>query len=111
MDTLALWTTLSDTAYAIFSGIGAYEGTFEVATVANDVAYLLKLDNLYESARVYVNGADAGIAWRVPFRLEVGPLLNTVENTIRIETANLIVIRIRGKERRQKEGRPYNKTK
>lgn len=108
MDTLALWTTLSDTAYAIFSGIGAYEGTFEVATVADDVAYLLELDNLYESARVYVNGADAGIAWSVPFRLEVGHLLNAGENTIRIEVANLMANRIRGKDRRHEEWRRYH---
>src|SRR5690606_5818977 len=108
MDTLALWTTQRDTAYHIFSGIAAYEGTFDVTAVVDDVAYLLELDNLYESAQVYINGIDAGIVWSVPFRLEVGHLLKAGENTIRIEVANLMANRIRGKDRRREEWRRYH---
>ena len=108
MDTLGLWTTLHDTAYHEFSGIAAYESSFEVTAVADDIAYLLELDNLYESARVYINGVDAGIAWSVPYRLAIGHLVKPGKNTIRIEVANLMANRIRGKDRRHEEWRRYH---
>ncbi|MFB2117747.1 glycosyl hydrolase [Parapedobacter sp. 2B3] len=108
LDTLSLWTTFADTAYHVFSGIAAYEGSFDLAEIADGMAYVLELGNLFESARVYINGADAGIAWSVPFHLQVGHLLKRGRNTIRIEVANLMANRIRGKDRRGEEWRRYH---
>ena len=108
MDTLTPWTTLSDTTYHVFSGIGVYERTFDATAVADDRVYLLEMDHVYESARVYINGMDAGLAWSVPFRLDISHLLKPGENTIRIEVANLMANRIRGKDRRHEEWRRYH---
>ncbi len=108
MATPKLWTALEDTTYHLFSGIGAYEGSFDVAEITPNAAYILELDSGYESAQVYINGVDAGIAWSVPFRLPIGHLLKAGRNTIRIEVANLMANRIRAKDRRGEEWRRYH---
>ena len=108
MDTLAPWTTLQDTAYHGFSGIAAYQMSFNMGEIAKDELYVLEMDSLYESARVYINGQDAGVAWSIPFRLQIGHLLRPGENTIRIEVANLMANRIRGKDRSSEEWRRYH---
>src|SRR5690606_14426590 len=107
-DTLALWTAVEDTAYQAFSGIATYQTSFELTEVADDRAYVLELENVYESARVYVNGHDAGLAWSIPYHLPVGQYLKPGKNTIRIEVANLMANRIRDMDRNGVAWRRYH---
>ena len=44
-----------------------------------------------EAAVVYVNGKRAGSTWCPPYRVDLTGLLNSGENEIRIEVANLAV--------------------
>lgn len=44
-----------------------------------------------EAAVVYLNGKRAGSVWCPPYRLDVGSLLKTGENKLRIDVANLAV--------------------
>ena len=61
--------------------------------------YILDLGQVYESARVYLNGKDLGICWSVPFELKAGKFLEEGENTLEIEIANLMANRIRYMDR------------
>ena len=102
------WTDLKDdVATQSFSGTGIYSTTFKLnGKKADD--YILHLDKLYESARVIVNGKDAGIIWSIPFKLSIGNYLKKGENTIEIEVCNLMANRIRYMDQNKIEWRKYH---
>ncbi|MGC4232408.1 MAG: glycosyl hydrolase [Niabella sp.] len=88
------WTSFTgDVATQNFSGTGIYATSFNIKNKAAD--YLLQLDKLYESARIIINGKDAGLIWSLPFEMKVGQYLKEGANTIRIEVCNLMANRIR----------------
>lgn len=77
-----------------FSGTARYQTNFEhPGTEAED--YLLKLGNVRESARIIVNGQEAGTCWSIPFQLRIGKYLKEGNNTLEIEVTNLGANRIR----------------
>lgn len=43
-----------------------------------------------ESARVFVNGVEAGLVWANPFELDITKHVRKGQNTLRIEVANLM---------------------
>ena len=88
-------------------GTGRYTASFDVADPAAADSWLLDLGAVYESARVRVNGHEAGIAWSVPFRLEVGAWLQAGENRIEIEATNLPANLIAAYDRRGVEWRKF----
>lgn len=51
--------------------------------------WMLDFGDVRESAHVFINGQDAGIAFSVPFRLNVGKFLQPGANEIRIEVTGL----------------------
>lgn len=88
------WTSFTnDIATQHFSGTGVYTTSFSIKNKATD--YLLQLDKLYESARIIINGKDAGLIWSLPYEIKVGKYLKEGTNTIRIEVCNLMANRIR----------------
>ncbi len=94
MNTIQPWTNFTDDSTTqFFSGAGVYTTTFTIKDKAED--YLLRVDKLYESARIRVNGKDAGLIWSLPFETKIGKYLWEGENTISIEVCNLMANRIR----------------
>ncbi len=94
MNTIQPWTNFTDDSTTqFFSGTGVYTTTFTIKNKAED--YLLQLDKLYESARIIVNGKDAGLIWSLPFETKIGRYLREGENNISIEVCNLMANRIR----------------
>ncbi|HYW95238.1 MAG TPA: glycosyl hydrolase, partial [Bacteroidales bacterium] len=93
LDSLVSWTTLNDSVARWFSGTAEYSTAFTLDSLRTD-NYMLDLGDVRESARVWINGKDAGIAWSIPFRLQIGEFLHKGENTIKIEVANLMANRI-----------------
>jgi len=94
LDTPMPWTdTLDDTA-KWFSGLATYSTTFLLNEV-NNKNYWLELGNVYESARIKINGNEAGFAWSIPYKIEIGKWLKPGENLLEIEVANLMANRIR----------------
>jgi hypothetical protein len=104
---LVSWTTLKDTATQSFSGTVAYRNTFTLPAV-NAKEYVLDLGEVHESARVWINGKDAGIMWSIPFQLRVGALLKPGKNEIRIEVANLMANRIKYMDEQKIPWRRYH---
>lgn len=95
---LAYWTAQKDSAYAHFSGTGTYHTTIDLKRNPTK-SYLLQLGAVGESARVLVNGVEAGIVWSYPFQLEIGALLKEGKNELTIEVANLMANRMRQLDR------------
>ena len=106
LDTIKYWTDLGNEEMNHFSGTAVYSTTFSIDDLAAD--YLLKVDQLRESAKVIVNGKDAGIVWGLPFELRIGKFIKKGENTILIEVANLMANRIRYKDLKGDVWRNYH---
>ncbi|WP_201301060.1 YhcH/YjgK/YiaL family protein [Sunxiuqinia indica] len=107
IDELKSWTLLGDAKAVAFSGSGVYTTTFEMDYIsANE--YMLNLGKVSESAHVWINGKDAGIAWSIPFQLKIKQFLKTGTNTLKIEVANLSANRIRDMDRRGVKWRNYH---
>jgi hypothetical protein len=70
--------------------------------------YLLNLGKVCESARVWINGKDAGILWSIPFTAKIGKFLKTGTNTIEVEVANLMANRIRKMDQEKVVWRNYH---
>lgn len=94
LDQLVSWTALSDTAADSYSGSAVYTKTFTLPE-KNAPEYILDLGKVHESARVTINGQDAGIYWAIPFTGRIGAYLKPGTNEIKIEVANLMANRIR----------------
>jgi len=102
------WKNFTEDASAqSFSGTGVYTTTLKLKKKNAD-DYLLKFDKLYESAKVIVNGQEAGIVWSNPFEISVGKYLKKGKNIIQIEVSNLMANRIRYMDQNKIEWRNYH---
>lgn len=88
-----------------FSGTARFETeiTLPAGTKADD--WMLDLGEVRESARVIVNGQDAGTAWSLPLRARIGKFLKPGKNTLALEVTNLAANRIRDMDQRKVEWR------
>jgi hypothetical protein len=85
---LASWTTRDDTNAQRFSGTALYTITFDhPAEQADD--WVLDLGRVGDSARVKINGHDAGADWCAPGLIPVGQFLQPGKNTLEVEVTNL----------------------
>jgi hypothetical protein len=106
LDTLTSWTNLNNPDLKSFSGTGKYVTKFMLPKQPAD-NWQLDLGKVSESARVKINGKDAGIWWSIPFRANVGEYLKKGENVIEIEVANLSANRIADLDRKGTEWRIF----
>ncbi|WP_134089814.1 glycosyl hydrolase [Olivibacter sp. XZL3] len=107
LNRLIPWTGLQDSAANDFSGKAVYSLDFDLpASEGKD--YVLRLDSIFESARVIINGKEAGLIWSLPYKLHLGTLVRQGKNTIEIEVANLMANRIRYIDRKKLKWREYN---
>jgi len=106
LKSLIPWTEEADNTYQLFSGTGVYSTTFNMPEINGE--YILNLGKVYESARVWINGKDAGISWSLPHRLRIGEFVKPGKNTIEIEVTNLMANRIRDLDKRGVEWRRYH---
>jgi hypothetical protein len=104
---LVSWTNLPDPLAQNFSGSGRYTTTFELSgKLAGE--YILDLGKVCESARIWVNGKDAGILWSIPFTARIAKFLKPGKNTIEIEVANLAANRIIKMDQEKVQWRNYH---
>ncbi len=104
---LGSWTALAAENAACTMATACYSQTFEVTdTVAKE--WLLDLGEVYESARVRINGEEVAVLFAVPYRCRIGRYLRPGENLIEIEVTNLPANRIADMDR---QGIPWRKFK
>ena len=94
------WTALDVPHATTTMATGRYTLQFDLPAIAAD-EWLLDLGDVRESARVRINGEDAGTAWCVPFQLTVTQYLKPGKNTIEVEVTNLPANRIAELDRQQ----------
>lgn len=109
IDTPSSWTTLPDSLVRRNMGTGVYAVDVTVPdTEADD--WILDLGDVRESARVRVNGKEAGCVWAVPFRLRIGKLLKQGVNHIEVAVTNLPANRIAQMDREGINWRKFKET-
>ncbi|MEJ5995705.1 glycosyl hydrolase [Pedobacter sp. Du54] len=104
---LTSWTNVDDRKLQSFSGTGVYTTTFTLP-VKNAKEYVLNLNQVDESAKVYVNGQAVGILWSIPFEARIGKYLKAGANTIKVEVVNLMANRIRNMDINKIKWRNYH---
>lgn len=102
-DTLTAWTNLPVDAAKVNTGTARYSVDFTLPDGVSADEWLLDLGDLRESARVYVNGAEASTVWSVPFAIEIGKLLKPGVNHLDIDVTNLPANRIADYDRKGKK--------
>ncbi len=84
------WADLDVEQAANYAGTGVYRLSFKLPKQKADDWCLDFGESLFESARVRINGQDAGLVWAVPYQLNVGKYLKPgTYNEIEISVTNL----------------------
>jgi hypothetical protein len=86
------WTKRPEPGLKHYSGIATYRTTFGVlpSEISNSRSQIfLDLGGVQVMARVRVNGADCGVVWTAPWRVDIRRAVRTGTNTLEIEVANL----------------------
>ncbi|MDT7802148.1 MAG: (4-O-methyl)-D-glucuronate---lignin esterase [Actinomycetota bacterium] len=80
----------ADAGIRYFSGTATYTATFDVPGdwMGLGGRVVVDLGEVADIAQVAVNGADAGIAWRAPYRLDVTDALRVGRNTLQVKVTN-----------------------
>jgi hypothetical protein len=94
------WTTQGG-EWERFGGTARYETEFTLPANAQAQDWLLDLGEILESAKVIVNGNDAGVVWSLPMQRKIGALLKPGKNTVALEITNLAANRIRDLDKRK----------
>lgn len=88
LDSLVYWNRHENEQVRFFSGIAVYELEFDFGAIDEQKFSLLELSELSETARLTINGEEAGIIWKRPYRIDVTDFLREGKNVLRIEVAN-----------------------
>lgn len=101
------WTALGEDVLNETMATGVYKTTIDLPSLQPATAYLLDLGDVRETARVLVNGQDAGTLFAAPFRIDITSLLHNGKNTLEVEVANLPANRIAKLDRDGVEWRKF----
>ncbi len=85
---LRSWTENVDTAIKYYSGTAVYSSTFVVNKEAELQFASLRLEAVYNTATIKVNGIDCGTVWTKPYAVDISKAIRHGENKIEIEVAN-----------------------
>jgi hypothetical protein len=88
------WKDSVDAEIRNYSGKALYTKSIKLTPKQVGKPVMLDLGRVEVSARVRVNGKEAGLLWTAPYSVEIGHLLQTGENRIEIEVASLWVNRL-----------------
>jgi hypothetical protein len=102
---LSSWTTWPDTETQRFSGTARYKLEFEMTDTAQ--SWMLDLGQVYDSARVAVNGHDVGELWSKPYQVNIGQYLRPGKNMLQVEVTNVAANRIRDLDQKKIKWRNF----
>ncbi len=95
---LISWTESEDEGIRHFSGIATYYNTITVPGSFKEEGRMLLLDlgMVHEVAELYVNGKPMGISWHPPYVFDITEAVESGDNHLVIEVANLLNNRLIG---------------
>ncbi len=85
---LMSWTEAPEKGIRYFSGIAAYDKSFEMNQLPTDGRIYLDLGDIAEVAEVWVNGKPMGITWSKPHRFDITDAVKAGTNQLKVEVAN-----------------------
>jgi len=91
---LVSWTELGGADTENFSGTAKYSLNFELPVVKT-AGWILELGDVYNSARVRLNGKNIGILITPPYQIRVRNEIHQGMNTLEVEVSNLSANRAR----------------
>jgi len=103
---LRSWTELGDAEAKRFAGTGRY--AIEIDLPEGPANWMIDLGDVRESARVFVNGQEAGGLYSIPYRAPIGRYLKPGRNLLEIEVTNLSANRIRDLDTRKVNWKKYH---
>lgn len=101
------WTNLGDSILNTTMATGVYKTSFMMPELQSNTAYILDLGDVRETARVFVNGQDAGTLFSVPYQVDITKCLHEGNNALEVEVANLPANRIAQMDRDGIEWRKF----
>jgi hypothetical protein len=97
IEDLVSWTEHRDEKVKYYSGTAVYKNAFQSpANLTEATAIWLDLGQVKEMARVLVNGKEAGILWKPPFKTDIRAHLQPGENTLEVHVVNTWTNRLIG---------------
>lgn len=87
LENLVDWTKHPDPGVKHFSGGATYHNQFTLAKVPAD-GLMLDLGAVKEVAVVHVNGQEAGVLWKEPFRIDIARFVKAGGNRLEITVVN-----------------------
>lgn len=111
MPSLLDWTEHSDPGVKHFSGSALYRNQFTLTEEQGNPGHGLVLDlgEVREVATVRVNGEQAGILWKKPYRLDIAHLVQPGVNQLEVEVVNTWNNRLVG-DKRMESDKPITRT-
>ncbi|RZK81877.1 MAG: glycosyl hydrolase [Pedobacter sp.] len=104
-DKLVDWTQHPIEGIKYYSGTAVYKQTFDFADAGKNGKSFLSLGEVYNMARVKLNGKDLGVLWTAPWQLDITNVVKQKDNLLEIEIVNLWPNRLIGDEKLPKEKR------
>jgi len=99
------WSLQEEPEVRFFSGTGTYTTTFAFDPAVSKGPVWLSLGTVRDIAEVWLNGRRAGILWTAPWRVDISDLVQSGENTLRIEVTNTWANQVIRDEARAPEGK------
>ncbi len=108
MTELKSWTSLSDSA-VFYTGKASYKHRFDIPENAiSSKNFKLDLGDVREIAEVRINGKSIGVAWSIPYVLDIpSGLLKLTGNDIEILVSNLSANYMRLRDKQQPEWKKF----
>ncbi|GAA4945600.1 glycosyl hydrolase [Algibacter agarivorans] len=99
-DSLTSWSESSNETIRHFSGTATYKKEFQLSKKMLKSENTLELDlgSVAVIAEVIINGKNAGILWKAPFRINIDGFVTSGKNTIEVRVTNLWPNRLIGDE-------------
>lgn len=97
LQNLASWTDSTDQGVRHYSGTATYTTAFTLPPqLPAKARVVLDLGEVRETARVWVNGKEMGVAWKRPFVIDVTSVAVAGKNALKVAVTNLWPNRIIG---------------
>ncbi len=101
------WTGRGDIQADNFSGTASYTTVFDYPSIKAD-NWILSIEKVQNSARVYINDNYIATLWAEPFELRVGKYLVPGKNKLKLEVTNLAANRIRSLDQQVVKWKYFN---
>jgi hypothetical protein len=103
-DALQDWTLRPEHGIKYYSGTAVYHKTFDLPDTPYSSKIYLDLGEIYNMARIKLNGKDLGILWTAPWKVDITAAVLKTNNQLEIEVVNLWPNRLIGDEKLPDDG-------